>query len=274
MKLPMNSGEQGVVAYLNYEPAETPPVVDHATDGDVTGNTADVTGEAVLTEPAPHHQATGAVTGLTSTVTGTAKRFLLHTTSGDVVDSNDATVTGEAELINAVYLHETEGFLTGQLGTVAGTAKRFRAHASIGALHPTTPVGDVSSVITGQSEVISPPGVHECYGDLLGRLGVVTGTAKLTKTHVTSGVVIDSTDATVTGEAVKFAEHDTSGIIVGYDSKVVGSATNVGSLTLTPADIAAIVAAIKAEIIPVDIVRVNHIDVDGTGADSDPWGPV
>ena len=78
----------------------------------------------------------------------------------------------------------------------------------------------------------------------------------------------------VTGDAIKFAEHDASGIIVGYDAKVVGQATNVGSLTLTPADIAAIVAALKAEILPVNIVRVNHIDVDGTGADSDPWGPV
>ena len=109
---------EGKIAYASFESLETPPVLDHATDGDVVGNTADVTGEALLTEPAHAIRRPALSAGLTSTVTGTAKRFLLHTTSGDVVDSTDATVTGEAELINAVYLHETEGVLTGQVGTI------------------------------------------------------------------------------------------------------------------------------------------------------------
>jgi len=217
--------------------------VDHATDGDVEGNTANVV--------------------------GTARRFLLHTTSGDVVDSTDATVTGQAELINAVYLHETEGVLTGQLGTVAGTARRFRTHTSNGIV-----IGDPWAIVEGLAEIVSPPGEHETYGALSGQHGTVVGTAKHLRKHVTSGNVVDSTDATVEGEAVKFAEHDSSGIIVGYDTKVVGQATNVGSLTLTPADIAAIVAALKAEILPVNIVRVNYVEIDGTGTGNDPWGPV
>ena len=131
----------------------------------------------------------------------------------------------------------------------------------------------MSSIITGEASQITPAGEHETGGILTGRLAVIAGSVKNVKKHGTSGVLAGKTSY-ILGAATKFAEHDSSGIIVGYDAKVVGSATNVGSLTLTPADIHAIVAALKAEIMPVNIVRVNHIDVDGTGADSDPWGPV
>ncbi len=248
-------------------------VVDHAADGDVIGNTADITGEVVLTEPATVHQATGAVAGLTSTVTGAAKRFLHHATSGAVVDSNDATVTGEAELINAVYLHETEGVLTRQLGTVTGATRRFVTHITEGELVPLDGAGDSVSKVAGQAEQITPPGQHEAGGILTGQRGTITGTAKLQKKHTTSGVLAGKTSV-VLGGATKFAEHDASGIVVGYDSKVMGSAVNQGTLTLTPADIDAIVAALVAEILPVNIVRVNGIDVKGSGTGNDPWGPV
>jgi hypothetical protein len=82
--------------------------------------------------------------------------------------------------------------------------------------------------------------------------------------------------ATVTGSASRagaIITHATTGVLTGNTAEVTG-ASGHGSMTLTPADIAAIVAALQLAILPVNIVKVNSIDVDGTGADNDPWGPV
>ena len=55
---------------------------------------------------------------------------------------------------------------------------------------------------------------------------------------------------------------------------VSGVSVGFSDMTLTPADIQAIVAALQAAILPVNIVQVNYGPVDGDGSDSNPWGPV
>lgn len=42
---------------------------------------------------------------------------------------------------------------------------------------------------------------------------------------------------------------------------------------LTPADIAAIVEALKVALLPVSVEVVADDPVDGTGTGNDPWGP-
>lgn len=55
---------------------------------------------------------------------------------------------------------------------------------------------------------------------------------------------------------------------------VSGVSVGFSEMTLTPADIQAIVDALKLAILPVNIVQVNYGPVDGDGSDGNPWGPV
>jgi hypothetical protein len=232
-----------------FEPEQSPlfvPVAGgttHPTSGDVVGNTATVTGSALREAGAQTHPSTGDVVGNTATVSGTALRYRAHPTTGVVA---------------------------GLTSNVTGTALRYRLHTTTGA------VTGLTSTVTGSATIQPAPGIHVTSGDVVAGVGTVTGSALHIGVHPTTGVLAGFS-AEVIGTAQRSGAvivHSTSGVLAGYDSVVTGAATNQGSMTLTPADIQAIVAAIKAEIMPVNIVRVNNIDVDGTGADSDPWGPV
>jgi hypothetical protein len=225
-----------------FKPTGTGPVT-HPTTGDVVGNTATVTGSALREAGAQTHPSTGDVVGNTATVSGTALRYRAHATTGVVA---------------------------GLTSNVTGTALRYRLHETTGA------VTGLTSTVTGSATIQPAPGIHVTSGDVVAGTGSVSGTATHIGVHTTTGV-LSGFSAEVVGAAQRSGAvivHSTSGVLAGYDSVVTGAATNQGSMTLTPADIQAIVAAIKAEIMPVNIVRVNNIDVDGTGADSDPWGPV
>jgi len=217
--------------------------VTHPTTGDVVGNTATVTGSALREAGAQTHPSTGDVVGNTATVTGTALRYRAHATTGVVA---------------------------GLTSNVTGTALRYRLHETTG-----TPTG-LTSIVTGSAVNEPAAGVHETDGVITGTTGSVSGSALHIGVHRTTGVLAGFS-AEVIGAAQRSGAvivHDTSGVLAGYDSVVTGAATNQGSMTLTPADIQAIVAAIKAEIMPVNIVRVNGDNVDGDGSDSNPWGPV
>ncbi len=225
-----------------FVPTGTGPVT-HPTTGDVVGNTATVTGSAVRETGAQTHPSTGDVVGNTATVSGTALRYRAHPTTGVVA---------------------------GLTSNVTGTAKRYRLHTTTGT------VAGLTSIITGSAVNEPAAGVHETTGDVVAGTGSVSGTATHIGVHTTTGVLAGFS-AEVIGAAQRSGAvivHDTSGVLAGYDSVVTGAATNQGSMTLTPADIQAIVAAIKAEIMPVNIVRVNGGNVDGDGSDSNPWGPV
>jgi hypothetical protein len=248
-----------------FKPTGTGPVT-HPTSGDVVGNSATITGSALRETGAQTHPSTGDVVGNTATVSGTALRYRAHATTG-VVAGLTSNVTGTALRYR---LHTTTGAITGLTSTVTGSA----VNEPAAGVHEVT--GDVVAgvgTVTGSALHI---GVHRTTGVVAGYQGAVTGTAKNYTVHETTGV-LSGFSAEVVGAAQRSGAvivHSTSGVLAGYDSVVTGAATNMGGMTLTPADIQAIVAAIKAEIMPVNIVRVNNIDVDGTGADSDPWGPV
>jgi hypothetical protein len=238
----------------------------HPSTGNVVGNTATVTGTAARSATVQTHPTTGAVVGNTATVSGTALRYRVHPTTGAVTGLT-STVTGTAKRYR---LHTTTGAVTGLTSTVTGTATN----------EPAAGVHEVDGVVTGTTGAVTGSalhiGVHRTTGVVAGYQGAVTGTAKNYTVHETTGV-LSGFSAEVVGAAQRSGAvivHGTSGVLAGYDSVVTGAATNMGGMTLTPADIQAIVAAIKAEIMPVDIVRVNHIDVDGTGIAGDEWGPV
>jgi hypothetical protein len=248
-----------------FKPEGTGPVT-HPTSGNVVGNTATITGAALRETGAQTHPSTGDVVGNTANVTGTALRYRAHATAGTVTGLT-SNVTGTALRYR---LHTTTGAVTGLTSTVIGSATN----------EPAAGVHEVDGVVTGTTGAVTGSalhiGVHRTTGVVAGYQGAVTGTAKNYTVHETTGV-LSGFSAEVVGAAQRSGAvivHSTSGVLAGYDSAVTGAATNMGGMTLTPADIQAIVAAIKAEIMPVNIVRVNNIDVDGTGADSDPWGPV
>jgi hypothetical protein len=248
-----------------FAPVGTGPVT-HPTSGDVVGNTATVTGTATRSATVQTHPSTGAVVGNTATVSGTALRYRAHATTG-VVTGLTSNVTGTAKRYR---LHTTTGAVTGLTSTVTGTATN----------EPAAGVHETDGVVTGTTGAVTGSalhiGVHRTTGVVAGYQGAVTGTAKNYTVHETTGV-LSGFSAEVVGAAQRSGAvivHGTSGVLAGYDSVVTGAATNMGGMTLTPADIQAIVAAIKAEIMPVNIVRVNNIDVDGTGVAGDEWGPV
>lgn len=239
--------------------------VDHHTSGSIIGSGADTTGSADHRPTSVTHSSGGNIVGKTSDVTGASSSFSKLTSSGA---------------------------LLGDFGTITGTSTRFRAHPAVGAL-----LGDFGTV-TGAADQSSPVGEHDVEGDIVagtgtvtgqshsvgyrpttgaivGNTGVIAGTAKHIKMHATHGDPIGA-GSIVVGTASRsdpVVDHGTFGEIDGYQAELFGNATH-SKMTLTQADIDAIVAGIVAAIIPVNIVRVNHIDVDGTGADSDPWGPV
>lgn len=239
--------------------------VDHHTSGSIIGSGADTTGSADHRPTSVTHSSGGNIVGKTSDVTGASSSFSKLTSSGA---------------------------LLGDFGTVTGTSTRFRAHPAVGAL-----LGDFGTV-TGAADQSSPVGEHDVEGDIVagtgtvtgqshsvgyrpttgaivGNTGVIAGTAKHIKMHATHGDPIGA-GSIVVGTASRsdpVVDHSTFGEIDGYQANLFGNATH-SKMTLTQADIDAIVAGIVAAIIPVNIVKVNSIDVDGTGADSDPWGPV
>ena len=244
---------------------------------DFTGNlklnpTSALVGSAVVHAPYTDDDIYGTLRGADPDVGAyeiPASGGATHPSTGSVV-GNTATVTGTAARSATVQTHPSTGVVVGNTSTVIGTAKRYRLHTTTGA------VTGLTSTVTGSATIQPAPGIHVTSGDVVAGVGTVTGSAKHVGVHTTTGVLAGFS-AEVVGAAQRSGAvivHSTSGVLAGYDSVVTGAATNQGSMTLTPADIQAIVAALKAEILPVDIVRVNHIDVDGTGADSDPWGPV
>jgi len=217
--------------------------VTHPTSGDVVGNTATVTGSALRETGAQTHPSTGDVVGNTATVSGTALRYRAHATTGAV---------------------------TGLTSNVTGTALRYRLHTTTGV------ATGLTSTVTGSATIQPAPGIHVTSGDVVAGVGTVTGSALHVGVHTTTGVLAGFS-AEVIGAAQRSGAviiHSTSGVLAGYDSVVTGAATNQGSMTLTPADIQAIVAALQAAVLPVDIVRVNGGNVDGDGSDNNPWGPV
>jgi hypothetical protein len=149
--------------------------------------------------------------------------------------------------------------------------------SSGGVTHATSGVvvGNTANVV-GEASRSTGSVTHPTSGVIVGNAANIVGAASRVGTHPTSGVVVGNAGNVVgvaarTGAAII---HDTSGIVVGNPGDVVGAASNPGQMTLTAADIQAIVNALIAAVLPVNIVQVNYIDVDGTGQDADPWGPV
>jgi len=166
----------------------------------------------------------------------------MHPVTGTVV-ADYATVTGDAASSSPAGVHECEGIVVASEAIVVGTALNFSKLTSSGAVK--------------------------------GYQSTVVGTAKNVKKHSTNGAPIGKSSQVI-GTAARLdplVDHGTFGEVDGYQSSVTGSAVNQGSLTLTPADIAAIVAALQAAILPVNIVKVNDVDVIGSGQSGDTWGP-
>jgi len=128
---------------------------------------------------------------------------------------------------------------------------------------------DTATIIVG-----AVPGVT-----LTGTSTLTAGSSSGTSPGVAPGVILTGTSDLTAGGASGgsgVVNAPASGAtLTGTSSIVAGSATGVtGTMTLTPDDIQAIVDALVVRVLPVNIVRVNHLDVDGTGTANDPWGPV
>ena len=104
----------------------------------------------------------------------------------------------------------------------------------------------------------------------LGALASLTGTAGLSIGAIASILPADDTPPARTASA-SFAF---GGSLTPYAIGSMTGSTLAGAAELTADAVAtATVAALQATAIPVDLVKVNGIDVAGAGTSGDPWGP-
>ena len=237
----------------------------HAAEGALTAGAGSITGAAIRFRA---HAAEGTLTAGQATINGAATRLGLHTASGAIV-AGSGLIAGESTHVGE-FFHNAEGALTGT-AYITGAATRFRAHAAEGA------IAAGQAQINGASTHIGVV-VHEASGALTGAASVV-GKAAAKHLHRCSGAIAAG-PAVINGTVVSKHIHTCAGALVG-SAEINGTTTHTGvvagEVTLSAQTIAdivsAVLAAINATTIPVDVRKVVGTTVSGSGTESDPWGP-
>lgn len=166
----------------------------------------------------------------------------------------NATITLEASAVGGLIVGATGSAtisIDGQAaiaGTINGTGQAtisIDAAAAIGAIASLT--GQATISIDGHSTIMG--------------LGYMTGST------IESGELTPASIAAAVWNAM-LASHQTA----GSAGKALSTAST-GGVDLN-ALAAAVVAALEATTIPVDVAKVNGATIDGAGTEGDPWGPV
>lgn len=206
----------------------------------------------------------------------------------------DGVATGSPVTVTlqvGVLTHSASGSLASGSATVAGTAARTHVHSALGDLLAG------SSAVSGSADRIVAGAPHTSLGSLQANSATVSGIAALLRTHSASGA-LSAEAATVIGVAhrsVVGAVHTATGELLAGAAVVIGGAYNGALFTQeqldfllaymdanlmipTPEEIAqAVLAAIRVDFTadppPVDVTKVNHVTLQGSGIPADPMRP-
>lgn len=153
-------------------------------------------------------------------------------------------------LLVGATTHASSGSLVSGSAAVSGTSLRVRVHSSDGAL-----IADFAQLVG--SAALSGSVIHAAIAGLSAGAAQIAGSAN----------------------RVGISIHGASGDLISGAATLTASASRSGSvvLSLTQDDInaiaAAVLAALNATAIPVDLIKVKGQTITGLGTEASPWGP-
>lgn len=161
--------------------------------------------------------------------------------SGDVV-SQDGTATGS---VSALSIAAPTATASGTSGVVNGSASGGLAVLSLSA--PSATASGTAGVING----VAAGSPSELSIVPLSAIGVGTEVGAAIGVGTPSSILISSLSATALGTTA-------DGYLSDYDIQRIATA---------------VIAALNATTIPVDMVKVKGQTINGSGSEADPWGP-
>jgi len=160
----------------------------------------------------------------------------------------------------------------GAIASVSGeTTLTFTTTATILPIDDTSPARTASATMSF-SGTLTPYAIGNMIGSTLDSTVL---TADIITSAVWEAVAADHNDVGSMGAKLNSAA--SGGVDYGDLANAVWTAVSrtLTSDLVTPEDIAAaVLAELSLTTIPVNITKVNNVDVDGAGTELDPWGPV